>query len=409
MKNRRKMTICLLAVAAVLSLGIVQSRAAGSSSRNDSAIVQSIKEKQRQVDKAQKEKNGLKQNLSNVQQIQKGLESKKNDLNNYIAELDRQIALVEEKMADLKGQILVKEGEIADTQEELADAVERETGQMESMIIRARQMYEKKGSLAAELISGTTGMGDFLNRAEFMEKLVVYDKEQWTDYQNYRKYVELCEKQLEIEKEILDQMQENVLLEQNTLEVFMEQKQRDIESYESQISNNEKAIAEYEAMIKAQEEEIRALEKAIEAERKQLNLRLTYDGGTFKFPLASYTRVSCDYGWRIHPTLKVKQFHNGVDFASPKGTAIYAAYDGVVVAATYSSTMGNYVMINHGDNLYTLYMHASTLKVSANDVVKRGDTIALVGSTGRSTGSHLHFSVRKDGEYLSPWEYITEP
>ena len=84
MKNRRKMTICLLAVAAVLSLGIVQSRAAGSSARNDSAIVQSIKEKQRQVDNAQKEKNGLKQNLSNVQQIQKGLESKKNDLNNYL-------------------------------------------------------------------------------------------------------------------------------------------------------------------------------------------------------------------------------------------------------------------------------------------------------------------------------------
>ena len=119
--------------------------------------------------------------------------------------------------------------------------------------------------------------------------------------------------------------------------------------------------------------------------------------------------MSCDYGWRIHPILKVKQFHNGVDFAASKGTAIYAAYDGVVVSAAYSPTMGNYVMINHGDNLYTIYMHASTLKVSANAVVKRGDTIALVGSTGRSTGNHLHFSVRKNGEYVSPWEYVTEP
>jgi murein DD-endopeptidase MepM/ murein hydrolase activator NlpD len=104
----------------------------------------------------------------------------------------------------------------------------------------------------------------------------------------------------------------------------------------------------------------------------------------------------------------VKQFHNGVDFAAPKGTAIYAAYNGIVVAATYSSTMGNYVMIDHGDGLYTIYMHASKLYVKKDDVVKKGQKIAGVGSTGRSTGNHLHFSVRKNGEYVSPWDYIVK-
>ena len=408
MVKRRKMMVGALTAMAILFLGIAQTNAA-TSQRNDSAITQSIKEKQEQINKAQQEKNGLKKNLSNVQQIKKNLESKKNNLNNYIKELDEQIAAVENKVNDLKAQIVEKEAEIVNTQEELENAILREDGQMESMIIRARQMYEKKGSLASELLAGNGGIGDFLNRAEFMEKLVTYDKEQWMDFQNYRKYVQLCEKKLEIEKDILDQTKENVELEQNTLEVFMEQKKQDIESYESDISTQEKAIAEYEAMIKEQDEEIRALEKAIEADKKLLSLKLTYDGGTFLFPLAYYTRVSCDYGWRIHPTLKVKEFHKGIDFASPKGTAIYAAYDGVVVAAAYSASMGNYVMINHGDNLYTVYMHASTLKVSTNAVVKRGDTIALVGTTGRSTGNHLHFSVRKDGEYVSPWDYITTP
>jgi murein DD-endopeptidase MepM/ murein hydrolase activator NlpD len=134
----------------------------------------------------------------------------------------------------------------------------------------------------------------------------------------------------------------------------------------------------------------------------------TYDGGVFKFPLATYTRISDDYGDRIHPTLGVQQFHNGVDFAAPKGTAIYAAYDGTVVAATYSSTMGNYVMIDHGSGLYTIYMHASTLYVQKDDVVTRGETIAAVGSTGRSTGNHLHFSVRRDGSYVSPWNYLSQ-
>ena len=241
-----------------------------------------------------------------------------------------------------------------------------------------------------------------------MEKVVTYDKEQWTEFQNTRKYVELCEMQLELEKDILNQTRENVELEQNTIELFMEQKKRDIEAYQSDIKNQEQAIKEYEEMIRQQDEEIKALERAIEEERRRLQgLARTYDGGMFKFPLANYTRISDDYGNRIHPILKVGQFHNGVDFAAPKGTAIYAAYKGVVVAADYSPTMGNYVMIDHGDSLYTIYMHASSLKVKKDDVVATGDTIALVGSTGRSTGNHLHFSVRKDGSYVSPWEYIT--
>ena len=146
-----------------------------------------------------------------MQQIKKNLESKKKDLKEYIAELDQQIALIDERLTDLNGQIAVKEVEISDSEEELANAVERETDQMESMIIRAQQMYEKKGSLASELLAGNGGIGDFLNRAEFMEKLVTYDKEQWMDFQNYRKYVQLCEKKLEIEKDILDQTKENVI------------------------------------------------------------------------------------------------------------------------------------------------------------------------------------------------------
>ncbi len=375
----------------------------------DASILESIREKQEQISKAEKEKNGLKKNLSDVQGIKKSLESKKKDLNNYIAELDDQIAQIEQRMNDLKEQITTKEAEIAETQTQVEEALAREKGQMDSMIVRAQQMYEKKSNLMSDLLLSASGIGDFLNRAEFMEKLVNYDKEQWTNFQNYRKYVELCERQLELEKEILDQTKENVQLEQNTLEIFMEQKKRDIEAYQSDIENKEKAIEEYEAMIKQQDEEIKALELAIEADRKRLSVMRTYDGGTFQFPLASYTRVSDPYGWRIHPILKVKQFHNGVDLAAPKGTAIYAAYNGVVVAAAYSPTMGNYVMIDHGDNLYTIYMHASTLKVQTNAVVSKGDTIALVGSTGRSTGNHLHFSVRKDGEYVSPMDYITLP
>ena len=94
--------------------------------------------------------------------------------------------------------------------------------------------------------------------------------------------------------------------------------------------------------------------------------------------------------------------------AAPGGSPILAAYDGKVVAAAYNASMGNYIMINHGGGLYTIYMHASALYVSTGETVTRGQKIAAVGTTGRSTGNHLHFSVRKDGAYVSPWNYLSK-
>ncbi len=92
--------------------------------------------------------------------------------------------------------------------------------------------------------------------------------------------------------------------------------------------------------------------------------------------------------------------------AAPNGSPILAAYDGEVIAASYSASMGNYIMIDHGDGLITIYMHASSVSVSAGTMVARGEQIGCVGSTGRSTGPHLHFSVRLNGSYVSPWNYL---
>ncbi len=372
----------------------------------------SIKQKEEQISQAEKEKEALQNNLSDLQQIKKELEAQKKNLKSYVAQLDESLTKIEENIADLKARISVKETEIAQTQEELTAALEKEENQKESMIARIRLMYEKKDSYVTEIFWHAKGFGDFLNRADFMERVMAYDKAQWNQFQENRRLVELCKQELELEKQLLDQAKANVEIEQDNLEQLITQKQQDIIAYETDINNKEQAIKEYEEEIAAQNEEIEALEAAIAEEKRKIiassGVVLSYDGGMFKFPLASYTRISDEYGMRIHPTLGVEQFHNGVDFAAPKGTAIYAAYDGIVVAATYSATMGNYVMIDHGSGLYTIYMHASALYVKKDDVVVRGETIAAVGTTGRSTGNHLHFSVRKDGSYVSPWNYLSE-
>lgn len=407
----KKRIICFgLVLCLVLSWGGVPIEVSAASM--SSITSDSIKEKENQISAAQKEKENLQSSLTDLQKLKKKLETQKANLASYIKQLDASLTQIEQNIADLTYKIGVKEEEIRLMELELEAALEREEFQKESVTACIRFIYEAGNPNMLELMLKSKSFGDFLNKADYVEKMLNYGHRMWRDYKTAREYVELCKEELELEKEILDETKAGVEQEQRNLEELIEQKNQDLLSYAADISNKEKAIEEYEEEIKAQEEEIKLLEAAIAEEKKKILASsgnvLTYDGGVFKFPLAAYTRISDDYGMRTDPILGVQSFHSGVDFASPKGTAIYAAYDGKVVAATYSASMGNYVMIDHGDGLYTIYMHASALHVKKDDVVVKGETIAAVGSTGRSTGNHLHFSVRLNGQYVSPWNYLSQ-
>lgn len=410
MKFHGKSKIFIFGILAALAVGAGHFH---SQAQTMSSITSdSIRDKEDQIAQMEEDRKNLQNNLSDLQQMKKDLETEKSNLKSYVTKLDSNLAEIEKNISELNLKIDTKETEIQDTERELEAALEAEQTKHTAMISHIRMMYERDNTQIIDLFFMAGSFGGFLNRADAMERVAVYEKQMYEDYKENRELVELCKAQLELEKEILDETKENVQQEQENLEDLIDQKNRDITAYESDINNKSAAIAEYEQMIRDQDAEIAALEAAIAEEKKRILEEsgevLSYDGGTFKFPVASYTRVSDDYGMRIHPTLGVEQFHNGVDLASPKGTAIYAAYDGEVVAATYSGSMGNYVMIDHGDDLYTIYMHASALYVQKGDIVVRGETIAAVGSTGRSTGNHLHFSVRKNGSYVSPWDYISK-
>lgn len=268
------------------------------------------------------------------------------------------------------------------------------------------QAQEEKKQLQSTM-SNIQAMVDSLESSK--NDLEAYVK-QLEEYQKNRELVETCKTALEEEQEVLQQAKAEVEKEEAGLETLISQKEQQITAFQGDISNKEAALKEYEADIAAQNSTIAALEAAAAAERKQLEElnkpKVTYDGGMFQLPLTSYKRISDEYGYRMHPTLGVQKFHNGVDFAAPSGTPILADYGGTVVGAAYNSSMGNYVMINHGDGLYTIYMHASALYVSQGQTVSKGEQIAAVGSTGRSTGPHLHFSVRVNGEYVNPWNYL---
>lgn len=368
----------------------------------------SIKKKEDEINKAKEEKKALQSGLTNVKELKKELEKSKADLSNYVAELDADLSDIQTKIDELKSLIEEKEGQITEKEQELEEALEVQKTQYEAMKARIKFMYEKGDMVYLEFVFVADSFGEMLNKADYIEMLSSYDRKMLDEYVAYAEYVALCKEGLEEEKDVLNEAKAAVEEEEAALNELILAKEEEIYKVSSDIQTKEAAIKEYEAEIASQNETIAALEAAVAEEKKKLaeEQGRKYDGGIFAWPAPSYTRISDDYGYRIHPTLGVQQFHNGVDMASPGGSPILAAYDGKVVAAAYSSSMGNYIMIDHGDNLYTIYMHASALYVSKGAEVSKGDKIAAVGSTGRSTGNHLHFSVRLNGNYVSPWNYL---
>lgn len=372
----------------------------------------SIKEKEEQIKAAEEEKKELQDGLTDLKKIKEELEQSKNNLSAYVEELDANLVSIENKIAELKQLITEKEAEIADTETKLAEAQRIEQEQYEAMKVRIKFMYEKSDDFYLEALFSADSFGDILNKADYIERLSAYDREKLDEYALNSQMIQLYKEELEAEKDILDEAKAGVVAEQAALESLISEKEQQITAYQSDISNKEAAIKEYEEDIAAQNAVITALEKAVAEEKAKLLAEngtvITYDGGVFAWPAPSYTRVSSDYGMRMHPTLGVEKFHNGIDLAAPTGSSILAAYNGKVVSADYNASMGNYVMIDHGNNLYTIYMHASALYVSKGETVAKGQQIAAVGSTGRSTGPHLHFGVRLNGSYVSPWNYLSQ-
>lgn len=374
-----------------------------------SDIQSSIQEKQEQIKEAQKEKDAIKANITNIQNVKKQLEQSKADLTAYVVELDNTISDIEEKIETLNNDIAAKQAEIDQSRRELEAAEKVRDDQYSAMKKRVQVLYEQGDDYYLELLLTSHGFSDFLNSMENINKLADYDNKMYASYKETVRYAEACKEQLEEEEAVLEEAKKASEEEKKAMEELVSVKQQEIEAYQSDIANKEKAIKEYEDDLAIQNSVISELERAVAAEKAKLVQSRVYDGGKFCWPAPSYTRVSSEYGYRIHPTLGVEKFHNGVDLAAPGGSDILAAYDGEVVAAAYNGSMGNYVMIDHGDGLYTIYMHASKLLVSSGQVVVRGQRIALVGTTGRSTGNHLHFSVRVNGSYVSPWNYIVAP
>lgn len=377
------------------------------------SLDEKIQSESKELNEAQGEKDKLQENLEAAQALKESLQEAKDELAGHVVQLDNEMSQVATKLYEIERLLAQKEAEHRETEIKLEDAREDVERQYEDMKIRIQFMYEHGSMSFVEILLSSTSFSELLNKADYIEQVSAYDRKMLEYFEETKMKVAELEKELKAQQDVLATVKEDVQKQQEAMQGLIDEKQSEIDEYESDIANKEKAIKEYEEMIAAQNDIISALEASVaaaKAKRAQMdvsgNSTDSYSGGAFCWPAPSYTRISDDYGWRMHPTLGVQQFHNGVDMAAPSGSPILAAADGEVIAATYNNTMGNYVMIDHGGGLFTIYMHASSLYVSSGQTVTKGEQIAAVGSTGRSTGPHLHFGVRLSGSYVSPWNYL---
>ena len=188
--NKKKKGFLCLALCLILTVSFGMQGLRVNATNMSSITSDSIRDKQDQIKQAEKEREQMKSNLSNLEQIKKDLETQKTNLKNYVAQLDQNLSQIEQNIADLKNKITAKEEEIAKTQAELDAALEREENQKDAMIRRIRIMYEKGDSYILDMMLKAESFSDFLNRADFMDLIMAYDRQQWKDFMENRKYIE---------------------------------------------------------------------------------------------------------------------------------------------------------------------------------------------------------------------------
>lgn len=342
--------------------------------------------------------------LSETREKAADLKEKKEQAESEKSSLASQLNSIAAEMEETQEKISQKEDELAEKEEELALAKVEENEQYESMKIRIKYMYENGNVQFVEILCESKSITDLLNKAEYISTISEYDRNMLQQFQEVVKKVEEQEAEIQEEYEELETMQNELIAKQDEVAALVKDKEAELKEINDELGDTNAKLEK--------------LEKAVaDAQRKQSEASSGYSSsgagssvvtgnGTFTHPCPGYTYISSEFGWREQPLPGASTNHKGMDFAAPTGTPIYAAAGGTVVSASYSGAAGNMITISHGNGLSTIYMHCHTMYVTAGQTVSKGQNIGLVGTTGNSTGPHLHFQVMLNGTPVNPRNYL---
>ena len=327
--------------------------------------------------------------------------------------IDQEITLLNSKVDTTNEQIAAYGQLIADTQEEL-DAAQEDLRVLSDAHRERVRVMEEQGKLTYwQVIFEANSFTDLLDRINMVEEINASDRRRIEEMRVAADIVTATQMNLELEKSELEQVREQLAADEAALQEKRTESDGVLRELEEKAEEFEVLMAESEILQEDLMQEIAAKEKELkEAKYDEYLAKLALEGenppsdATWITPVSGWTLTS-PFGMRVHPILKVSRMHNGIDMSCAQGTPIYATRAGKVTAASYQAGgAGNYVSINHLDGFASIYMHMTHYVVSVGQTVSQGQLIGYVGSTGLSTGPHLHFGVSYAGTYVNPLAYI---
>lgn len=347
------------------------------------------------ADNEQQELNDINGQIHQTQSQLNAGKKKEKQLSNQIKQLESQIGATEKEINNIKGSISKTEQNIVVVQQNLATVEQEMATQNASLQKRLRTMYKNGDIGMVQILLGSEDITDFMTNMDMVQKIFDNDVEVLKTMEEQHQKIEAQKKQLEtLQAQLVSEKQQEA------------DKQAGLQASRGEVANLKSQVASSNAELEDQIDSLNAEADRLVDEIKKLQGDAAYTGGNFCWPSASSTRVTSEFGYRIHPILKVKKLHTGIDIGAASGTKVLAANSGTVIKAGWNNSYGNVIMIDHGGGIVTLYAHNSKLLVSTGDVVSKGQNISLVGSTGNSTGPHIHFEVRVNGEYQNPRNWL---
>lgn len=396
----------LIAVALIAVLAL---QPADSEASSLSQIEREIANANKQMKEAERRAAEAARQASATESQKASLSKKKEELQKEINDLMKEIDRVAIEKTKKQAELEAKNEELIETGVQLDEAEERVLKRDELLQSRMRLMYTNGFVSYMDVLFSANSFSDFLDRFDALQTILNSDRDILESHKKDKALIEEKKEQLEIQFAEIQDLYHELELQQADLIKKEAEKEVLIASYNANLEQLDETLHQLEEISEEQEKLLVALaarRSKLMAEKQRI--QNPYSGGKLGMPIDSKYRVTSNFGTRIHPITGQRHTHTGIDFGAPSGTPIYAAEAGVVIISQVWSTYGNCIVIDHGNGLWTLYAHIRNggLLVSEGDRVKKGQKIGEVGSTGNSTGPHLHFEVRKDEVAVNPGGYL---
>ena len=402
--------ICLLVTATVYPASAATGSSSMSSLQNKlNKLSQSIKLHEQELNNAKKKEAAAKA-------LEGELKERVSVIQDQISVLSGQIASVQNSIGQKEQEISAKETEIAEKETEIEEKELEIQDQWSDFKKHMAAMQELRDGGSVAMLSAVNDLYELLTFNEVMQDISIKDTEILDNMKNAKEALESDKLTLESQRSELQSKKADLDAQNSQMRAKQNELNSSVAAAQMSAAEAQQAQKDAQAAIESDEMNYEAVKKQIQkmiAAAAASKPTLSFTG--FICPLKSYSRISSEYGWRKNPVTGVNKLHAGTDFAAPGGTPIYAAASGYVQVAGWSSGgYGNYVIIYHGKmsdgNQYsTLYGHMRSVATSAGKYVQQGEIIGYVGSTGNSTGNHLHLEVWKGGSKanaVNPRGYI---